>query len=166
MYLLFSVAQQAVHGPTPGYWNTHIQPVPSLPAGGKNKKKKNIWVVGATQSTNVCLPLPVLESEVKWQHSFYMGNQTAPPRSSHLPWTRSIPPLLTKAEKSQLCWSGCPPLLNTVLPSDLTCLLSTTVVIPPCSTSMLSTGTATGTRMLLLWDGKRGLLLSLDRKER
>lgn len=39
-YLIFSVAQQAVHGPVPGYWNTHIQPAPSFPAGGE--KNQNI----------------------------------------------------------------------------------------------------------------------------
>lgn len=129
-------------------------------------KTNNIWVVGATQSTNVCLPLPVLKSEVKRQHSFYMGNQNAPARSSHLP-SSSIPPASPELKKRQLCWSGCPPLLYAVLPSYLTCLLSTTVVIPPCSTSTLSTGTAIGTGKVVVlgwkercccfcWMGRKG----------
>lgn len=53
-----------------------------------------------------------------------------------------------------------------MLPSDLTCLLSTTVVIPPRSTSTLSTGTATGTgkAVALAWKERAAAFVGWEGK--
>lgn len=82
----------------------HPQQVLCFLAGGE---KKHV-------STNERLPLPVVESEVKW-HSLHVRNQTAPPRSSHLPSTPLIPLFSPKLKGNQHCWFGYPPFPNTVL---------------------------------------------------